>query len=323
MTAKKLACVIAAGLLLVSAPMAAAQEYPSRDIHAICMFPPGTGADILVRYFAAKLQETIGRAVVVENKVGAQGNIATEAVAKSKPDGYTIAITPASSTLAMAAHVFKKLNFDPVKDFTPVAPLTTLSFTFAVDASKPVKTIADLTQQFKSGKARGFYSSAANTGRVSAELYLRAIGASAQSVTFRSPADTLAALASGDVDFTSTDNTYAVGQMKEGRLRMLAVTGSKRSSAAPDVPTLLESGFPDIAVEAWWGVYVPAGTPQPVIDKLQDAFAKIMEMPDTRAFLARSALDPLPGNADTLRDLLARDLAKWGDYVKLAKIEPQ
>lgn len=309
--------------LAMIATNAAAQDYPTKPIYTICPFGPGTGADILVRFFAAKLSDQLGKTVVVDNKVGAQGNIATETVAKAKPDGYTIAITPGSSTLAMAPHIFKKLNFDPVKDFTPVAPISTLSFAMVVDAKKPINSIADLTAFLKAKKAGGIYGTGANTGIVSAELYLRAIGAQAERVAFRTPVDTLKALQNGDIDFTSTDASWAVGQVAEGRVRALAVTGANRSRALPDVPTMIEAGFPSITVEAWWGLFVPAGTPAPVVDKLHAAVEKVLALQETKDFLFRIANDPLPGSPDLLRQMLARDLAKWGDYVRLAKIEPQ
>lgn len=314
--------LIAACIALI-ATNASAQDYPAKAIYTICPFGPGTGADILVRFFAAKLSDQLGKTVVVENKVGAQGNIATETVAKAKPDGYTIAITPGSSTLAMAPHIFKKLSFDPVKDFTPVAPISTLSFAMVVDAKKPIHSIADLTAFLKAKKTGGIYGTGANTGIVSAELYLRAIGAQAERVAFRTPVDTLKALQNGDIDFTSTDASWAVGQVAEGRVRALAVTGANRSRALPDVPTMIEAGFPNITVEAWWGLFVPAGTPAPVVDKLHAAVEKVLVLQETKDFLFRIANDPLPGSPDLLRQMLARDLAKWGDYVRLAKIEPQ
>jgi tripartite-type tricarboxylate transporter receptor subunit TctC len=314
--------LIAACVSVIS-PVAVAQDYPAKAIYTICPFGPGTGADILVRFFAAKLSDQLGKPVVVENKVGAQGNIATETVAKAKPDGYTIAITPGSSTLAMAPHIFKKLSFDPVKDFTPVAPISTLSFAMVVDAKKPIHSMADLTNALKAKKAGGIYGTGANTGIVSAELYLRAIGAQAERVAFRTPVDTLKALQNGDIDFTATDASWAVGQVAEGRVRALAVTGGKRSRALPDVPTMIEAGFPNFAVEAWWGLFVPAGTPAPIVDKLHAAVEKVLVLQETKDFLFRIANDPLPGSPDLLREMLARDLAKWGDYVRLAKIEPQ
>ena len=312
-----------AACITVFTTTAVAQDYPTKPIYTICPFGPGTGADILVRFFAAKLSDQLGKPVVVENKVGAQGNIATETVAKAKPDGYTIAITPGSSTLAMAPHIFKKLSFDPVKDFTPVAPISTLSFAMVVDAKKPIRSMADLTNALKAKKAGGIYGTGANTGIVSAELYLRAVGAQAERVAFRTPVDTLKALQNGDIDFTATDASWAVGQVAEGRVRALAVTGGKRSRALPDVPTMIEAGFPNFAVEAWWGLFVPAGTPAPIVDKLHAAVEKVLALQETKDFLFRIANDPLPGSPDLLREMLARDLAKWGDYVRLAKIEPQ
>jgi tripartite-type tricarboxylate transporter receptor subunit TctC len=325
MTAAKPACRwLAAASIAMLATAAAAQDYPTKPIYTICPFGPGTGADILVRFFAAKLSDVLGKTVVVENKVGAQGNIATEAVAKAKPDGYTIAITPGSSTLAMAVHIFKKLAFDPVKDFAPVLPLSTLSFAIVVDAKKPISTLADLTAALRAKKPGGFYGTGANTGIVSAELYLRAIGAQAERVTFRTPVDTLKALQNGDIDFSATDNSWTVGQVAEGRLRALAVTGAARSRALPEVPTMIEAGFPGIAVEAWWGVFVPAATPGAIVEKLRAAFAKVLAQPETGAFLARIANDPVPdGTPELLRQMLARDLEKWGEYVRLARIEQQ
>ena len=314
---------LAAAVLAAIATAAPAQEYPTKAIHTICPFAAGTGADILVRFLAIKLADVIGKQVVVENKVGAQGNIATETVARAPADGYTIAITPGSSTLAMAAHVFKKLNYDPVKDFTPVIPISTLSFAIVVDAKKPIHTLTDLTKFLKDKKVNGLYGTGANTGIVSAELYLRAIGAEAERLTFRTPTDTLNALQIGDIDFTTADNSWVAGQVREGRLRALAVTGAKRSNALPDVPTMIEAGFPDIVIEAWWGLFVPAGTPAPVVEKLRASMEQVLAMPETKEFLARIANEPLHGTPEMLKQMLARDLEKWGEYVRLAKIEPQ
>jgi tripartite-type tricarboxylate transporter receptor subunit TctC len=142
-------------------------------------------------------------------------------------------------------------------------------------------------------------------------------------VAFRTPVDTLKALQNGDIDFTATDASWAVGQVTEGRVRALAVTGPKRTRALPDVPTMIESGFPGIDVEAWWGVFVPAGTPAPVVARLHAAVEQVLALKETNDFLARIANEPLPGTAELLRQMLARDLAKWGEYVRLAGIEPQ
>lgn len=314
---------LAAAVLAVIATAAPAQEYPTKEIRAVCPFGAGTGADILVRFLAFKLTDVIGKPVIVENKTGAQGNIATETVAKAQPDGYTIAITPGSSTLAMAPHIFKKIGFDPAKDFIPVLPISTLSFAFVVDAKKPIYTMADLTRFLKDRKVKSIYAGGANTGIVSTELYLRAIGVEAERIAFRTAPETLKALQNDEIDFTATDNSWVAGQVREGRIRALAVTGAKRSLALPDVPTMIEAGFPDIVIEAWWGLFVPAGTPAPVVEKLRASMEKVLAMPETKEFLGRIANEPLHGTPEMLKQMLARDLEKWGEYVRLAKIEPQ
>src|SRR6266571_2606229 len=155
---------------------AVAQEYPAREIRSICNFAAGSGADILVRYYSDRLARLAGKPVLVENKVGAQGNIATEYVARAKPDGYTIMITPASSTLAAARHMFKQLSFDPIRDFTPVTTLAKLSFAIAVDAKGPIRSIAELTEYLTRKPGDGNYATGSNTGLVAAELYKEMAG---------------------------------------------------------------------------------------------------------------------------------------------------
>jgi tripartite-type tricarboxylate transporter receptor subunit TctC len=307
--------------LLLTSP-ARAQDYPVKDITTVCPFAAGTGADITVRYFSAKLSDVLGRPVIVLNKAGATGNIASETVAKAKPDGYTISITPASSTMAAAPHLYKKLPFDPVKDFTPVTTLASLSFVLIVDARKPIHSVADLIAHLKA-RDGGFYGGSNNTGIVAAELFKDAIGIDAKRVAYKNIADSVNDMIAGHTDFTFTDATWVVEQAKAGRIRALAVTSARRSSVLPDVPTLAEAGFPGIELEPWWGVFLPAGAPQSVVTKLASAFDRILAMPETTEFLTRFANEPFPGTPDSLRDLLAKEIKRWGELVKLAKIEPQ
>jgi tripartite-type tricarboxylate transporter receptor subunit TctC len=309
-------------LLLVLPIPASAQDYPTRDITTVCPFAAGTGADITVRYFSAKLSDVLGKPVIVLNKAGATGNIASETVAKAKPDGYTISITPASSTMAAAPHLYKKLPFDPVKDFTPVTTLASLSFVLIVDARKPIHSVADLIAHLKA-RDGGFYGGSNNTGIVAAELFKGAIGIDAKRVAYKNIADSVNDMIAGHTDFTFTDATWVVEQAKAGRIRALAVTSARRSSVLPDVPTLAEAGFPGIELEPWWGVFLPAGAPRPVVTKLASAFDRILAMPETTEFLTRFANEPFPGTPDSLRDLLAKEIKRWGELVKLAKIEPQ
>lgn len=315
-----LACLAAAILFVGSA---IAQDYPARDIRSICNFAPGSGADILVRFFSDRLAKLTERSVIVENKVGAQGNIASDYVAKAKPDGYTIMITPASSTLAAAPHLFKSLPFDPLKDFISVAPIAKLTFVVTVDAAKPIRTIAELTQHLKSRPNDGLFGATNNSGMVSALILRDASGLKTTHVPYKITSDMVNDMVRGEIDFVVTDSTWTFGQIKGGRVRPLAVTSPTRSSAMPDVPTMIEAGFPGFDVTPWWGVVVPAGTPKPIVDRLAALFNQISTSEETKTFLQRSATDPFPGTSESMATLLKADHERWGRYVKLAKIEPQ
>ena len=306
--------------LALAAPFALAQDYPAREIRSICNFAPGSGADIIVRYYSDQLAKLAGKPVIVENKPGAQGSIASAFVAKSAPDGYTIHITPASSTLASAPHIFKQLPYDPLKDFAPVTTINALTFVVAVDAGKPLRSISDLIAHLKSRPGHGFYGTQSNSGLIAAELFKTSTGLETVSVPFKVTGDAFANLLSGQIDFMSVDSTWAKGQPK---VRILAVTATKRAGTMPEIPTLAEAGVPGVDVAPWWGVVVPAGTPRPVIDKLAGWFNQITASEETKQFLARSALDPFPGSPEQMAALLKTEVERWGGFVKLAKIQPQ
>jgi tripartite-type tricarboxylate transporter receptor subunit TctC len=311
-------------LLVAGLNAAAAQDYPAREIRSVCNFSAGSGADIIVRFYSDRLSKLAGRPVVVENRPGNQGTVATDFVAKSKPDGYTLMITPASSTLATAPHLFKSLPFDPVKDFAPVTTLTSLSFVIAVDASKPIKSIPDLISHLKNKTQNGFYGTGSNTGQVAAELFKVRAGLETTYVPFKATVTALAAVLSGEVDFITYDATWAVTQREPaGRLRILAATAAKRSGALPDVPTLAELGMGEFDIAPWFGVVVPAGTPKPIVDRLAGWFNQITAAQDTKEFLARAAFDAFPGSPESMAALLKTETERWGRWVKLAKIEPQ
>jgi tripartite-type tricarboxylate transporter receptor subunit TctC len=297
-----------------------AQDYPTRDIRSICNFAPGSGADIIVRYYSEQLARLAGKPVVVENKPGAQGSIASAFVAKSAPDGYTIHITPASSTLAAAPHIFKQLPFDPIKDFASVTTINSLTFVVAVDAAKPINSVQELIQVLKQKPGHGFYGTQSNSGQIAAELLKANTGLETVYVPFKVTGDAFANLLAGQIDFMSVDSTWAKSQSK---VRILAVTAAKRSSTMPDVPTLAEAGVPDVDIAPWWGVVVPAGTPRTIIDKLAGWFNQITASDETRQFLARAALDPFPGSPEQMAALLKTEVERWGGFVKLAKIQPQ
>jgi len=300
----------------------AAQDYPAREIRSVCNFAPGSGADIVVRYYSDALSRLAGKPVIVENKPGAQGMLATDFVAKSKPDGYTLMITPASSTLASAPHLFKKLPFDPLKDFDSVTQILTLSFTITVDAAQPMRTIPDLVARLKAKPGEGFYGTQSNSGQIAAELFKEKLGLKTTYVPFKVTGDAYANLLGGNIDFMSVDSTWAAN-LHPAKVRILAVTSAKRNSSLPEVPTLAELGMRDIDVTPWWGVVVPAGTPRPLVERLAGWFNQVNAMPETKQFLARQAADAFPGGPDAMAALMKTEVERWGRYVRLAKIEPQ
>ncbi|HKX37733.1 MAG TPA: tripartite tricarboxylate transporter substrate binding protein [Burkholderiales bacterium] len=315
--------MIVAAIVAAFSTAAPAQEFPSREIRSICNFAPGSGADILVRFYSDKLAKLAGKPVIVENKPGANGAIATADLARSKPDGHSIMITPASSTIAAAPYLFKNLPFDTTKDFQAVSTIATLSFVLLVDASKPIKNVQELIAHLKTRPSDGFYGTSNNTGVIAAELFKQAAGVKTTYAPYKQNTQALTDLLQGTVDFLSYDATWAAGQVKGGRVRVIAATAAKRSVAFPDVPTLTELGFGKNDVTPWWGVVVPAGTPRPVVERLAGWFNQITNEDDTKQFLARTAFDPLPGSPDEMSDLLKKDAARWKGYVELAKIEPQ
>ena len=317
---RRLAQITLAAALVTVAPGVRAQDYPSQDIRLICAFPAGGGADVIVRYFAEKLRPIAGRTVIVENKAGAGGNIATEYVARAKPDGYTIYVH-AGSAIAANQSLFKKPPVDVVRDIRVAATINRQPFMLVVDAKSPYKTVADLTEAMKQKGDKATYATSAPTGRIMGELYKNAMGLKAVEVSYRTASDSLNEILSGKVDFGMHEPIFSLAQAREGRFRILAVGTGKRVEALPDLPTMTEAGVPmDLTV--WWAAMVPAGTPKPVIDKIHRWFAQMVSTEETKTFLGNFGADPYINTPEEGQALLERFVKEWGDYVRLAKIEP-
>jgi tripartite-type tricarboxylate transporter receptor subunit TctC len=313
--------LLASALGPVTAFGQSAANYPDKPIHSICMFPPGSGADVTVRFFAKKLSEVAGKPVVVENRAGAFGNIASEAVARAKPDGYTIYIAPGSSVLAAAKHLFNKLPFDPVNDFEHVTTLARLPFLLLVRGDSPYKSVADLTADLKQKGEKASYGSVANTGLVSSELYKAAFGLKTVEIKYKDPQTMLNDLIGGNLAFVHLDPTSGLGQLKSGKVRALASSAAERMKALPDVPSAAEAGIANSNLTAWWSVHTPAKTDPAILAKLEGWFNAIAPQPDVVKFLAEIGVDSYPGDSTKLKKLLADDIQAWGRYVELAKIE--
>ncbi|MGZ5804982.1 MAG: Bug family tripartite tricarboxylate transporter substrate binding protein [Xanthobacteraceae bacterium] len=299
----------------------AQENWPTREIHSICMFPPGSGADILVRFYAKKFQEAIGKTVIVENKVGSFGNIANEYVARSKPDGYTIYIAPAN-LLAIAPHIYTKLNYDPINDFDHITTLFKIPFLLTVAADSPYKTVADLVADMKLRGDKASYGSVSTVSLVSAELFKAQFGLATVEVKYKESQAAVMDMLGGNLSFVYIDPAGSAAQIKAGKLRALAVTTKNRLDALPDIPGSGETGIANTDLYSWWTVHTPKGTPKPILSQLEAVFNKIAVEPDTKAFLANAGCDPFPGNSKLANELIVSGVKQWGEYVKLAKIEP-
>jgi tripartite-type tricarboxylate transporter receptor subunit TctC len=321
----RLASLLTVGLIAAAglAPRGAqAEDYPTQDIHVICAFPPGSGADVLVRYFAEKIRPLTGKNVIVENKSGAGGNIATEYVARAKPDGYTIFIH-AGSGVAANMWMFKKpIVPDLGKAIQIAATINRQPFMMVVDAKSPYKTVADVTAAMKAKGEKGTYASAAPTGTVMGELYKVATGVRAVEVNYKNAVDSLNDQLSGAVDYGMHDPVYSLAQQREGRLRILGVSTGKRLDATPDLPTMAEQGV-EMDLTGWWSAMVPQGTPKPVIDQINKWFVEAVGSADTKAFLNKFGGDPLIETPEQGQARMLKDVDNWKKYIELAKIEPQ
>jgi tripartite-type tricarboxylate transporter receptor subunit TctC len=298
-----------------------AQDYPSQDIRMIVGFPPGSGADVFVRYFAEKLRPLAGRTVIVENKPGAASNIATEYVARSKPDGHTL-YQFAGTTVAASMHLFKKPPVDVGKALRVAATTSNLAFMLVVDAKSPYKSVADLTAAMKKKGAAANYAVAANPGRIMGAIDKDKAGLAATEVQYRSAPDSLNEITSGKIDYGLHDAVFALAQHRAGRLRILAVSSEKRLQSLPDMPSMTESGIP-MKLDLWWGVLVPAATPDPVVAKINGWFKQIVNTEETKKFLADAGADPMTRTPEEAQKMFQAAIKEWGEYVRAAKIEPQ
>jgi tripartite-type tricarboxylate transporter receptor subunit TctC len=298
-----------------------AQQYPTQDVRFICAFPPGSGADVLVRYFAEKVRAISGKTIIVENKSGAAGLIATEYSFRSKPDGHTIFVH-AGSAVANIPALYKKPPIDVSKTVQMAATINRQPFMIVVDPKTPYKTLADLTEAMKKKGDKASYGVAATTGTVMAEIYKARTGIRAVEVNYKTASDSLNDQLSGKLDFGSHDPVYSLAQAREGRLRILGVSTGTRLQANPDMPTMSEQGV-EMDLTGWWAAMVPAGTPKAAIDVINGWFVKAVSDPETKKFLNSFGGDPLLETPEAAQQRFLKDIDKWKDYIKLAKIEPQ
>jgi tripartite-type tricarboxylate transporter receptor subunit TctC len=320
----RLAGVAAAALLaLGAAPQAAqAETYPSQDIRFICAFPAGSGADVIVRYFAEKVRHLANRTIIVENKTGAAGNIAATYTARSKPDGYTIYVHAGSSTAANM-HLFKKPSVDAAKDLQVAATINKQPFMVMVPANSPYKTLGELTAAMKKKGDKASYAISNTTGKVMGALYRRSTGVQAVEIAYRTASESVNDFGSGRLDYGMMDPVFALSQARAGRLRMLAVSTPERMKAVPDLPTMTEAGVPGVEMMGWFAAMVPAATPKPVVDTINKWFNQVLATEETKKFLNSYGGDPFISTPDEGQALMRQTVKDWEGYVEAAKIVKQ
>ena len=301
---------------------AMAQTFPSQDFRFITGFPPGSGADIMTRFVAEKWRQVSKRNVIVENKVGAAGNLAVEAAARSTPDGHTMLLLTGSSTAALM-HLFKKPPVDVMKQLKIAATLSRQAFMLVVDPKSPYKTVAELTEAMKKKGTAANYGSSSPSGIVMGEVYKSLTGVQAVEVRFRTGADTLNEMAAGKLDYSMLDPQVSLAQAAQGRLRILAHCAGTRLEAVPDIPTMAESGVKGMDLTGWWAMIVPAGVPDPVVAQINAWAKEMLADPEVKKFFAATGGDVFVNSVADGQALYVREEKAWGEYVRLSKIEPQ
>ena len=299
----------------------AEDSYPAREVHVIAAYPPGSGADVFTRYFAENMRPFLGGTIIVENKVGASGNLALIYVSKAKPDGYTVLIH-APSAIAANLSLFKNPGYE-ASAFDVLGTVCRLPFTLSVSANSTHKTLQSLIAAVRAKGANASYGTTAPTGQVAGAMMKNILNLAVVEVPYRTAADSVNDLDSGAVDYMMYDPIFAIPRHREGKVRVLAISSKERMTAVPDIPTMDESGVPGVDVMGWWGVAVPAGVPQPIREKISSAFLKMAEKPETKAWLCNLGGDVwVVGPAEAQAQML-KDVKAWADYVRVANMEPK
>ncbi|HZQ71295.1 MAG TPA: tripartite tricarboxylate transporter substrate binding protein [Burkholderiales bacterium] len=314
---KTIVCV----LFFALAQAAAAQEaYPVRPIHLVVTVPPGGAADFIARLVGAKLSESLGQGVIVENRGGAGGTIAADAVAKAAPDGYTL-LQNSITTHGIGPHLYSKLPYDPVKDFTPVAMLASLPLIMAINGDLPFQAVGELINASKS-KPLAFASSG-NGGapHMAGELFKSVTGADMLHVPYKGSGPAVSDLVAGRVQVMFDAAPSLINFVRSGKLRVLAAASPARNRLLPDVPTFAELGYPRIAVALWYGLEAPAGTPRPVVEKLNREVNRVLELPEVKERLLGQGADPSPQSPEAFAQFMQQEMAKWAPVVKQAGVK--
>jgi tripartite-type tricarboxylate transporter receptor subunit TctC len=312
--------IAAAGFWGATAWAQDASQFPSRNIHIVVPNAAGGGLDYFARLVGAKLSDRLGRPVVVENRPGANGNLAAAQVTKAAPDGHTL-LLGSIGMLTVNPVVVSNLTYDSQRDFAPIARIAKFPLILTVNAKAPVRTVQELVAYAKANPDK---ANAAATGpifQVVQKMFEQRTGTTFTYIAFRANSEAMMALMRGDALMSLSDVGPATGPLQDGRVRALAVTSPQRLPSHPDVPTMAEAGFKDMEVEFWTGLLAPAKTPPAIIKRLQDEIIAIVKMPDVIEKLAAHQTYPAGDTAEEFAKIIARELAQWGEVAKKGNIK--
>lgn len=310
---------LAAGI--VAAQAASAQSYPDRPVRVIAGYPAGGGGDTLVRYYAAQLEKATGQKFLVENKVGANGKVATDATLMAKPDGYTLLIHGTAAVVGNTV-LMKDPGYDAM-DLQPVATLAQSVFVITVGPESKAASVKELVANLKAADGKMKYGTATPVGLVASEKFLLETGTKAERVNYKGTMDAAREMVSSQIDFLFADATFAIAQAKQGRMRLLGMTTTERLPSAPDVPTMTEAGVPYVFTPKW-AAWLPKGTPDAVVQRMSSLLRDIAKTEEAKAFLLSAAATPLlTDSVAGATAVVKSDLDLWRKTATEAKIEPQ
>lgn len=317
MNRRSLLAAAALGLATLSAGPALAQgAYPAKSIKWVVPFPPAGAMDVIARTLGEHMGRQLGQTFVIENKPGAGGNIGADQVAKAAPDGYTMMIV--ANGMAVNKFLYAKLSYDPVKDFTPVSLVAVVPNVLVTNAAQSkATTVADVIAQAKAQPGKFTYASAGNGTSIhlAAELFNSMAKLDMVHVPYKGSGPAVTDLIGGQVDYMFDSVTSALPHIQSGKLRALGVTTTNRSSALPNVPTIAQAGLPGYDLTPWFAVYMPAGTPKPIVDKIHKALLDAMKLPEVKARFATIGAEPVGGTPEQLAKHLDAEMKKWGQII--------
>jgi tripartite-type tricarboxylate transporter receptor subunit TctC len=310
--------VAAVGVVLAAlAWPALADDYPSRPITIVVPFPPGGSSDIVMRLVSHKVSQTTGQTIIIENRPGAAGNVAAMAIKNAPPDGYLLMMGH-TGTHAINATLYTDLKFDPVKDFQPITALIAFNNILMVPTASPAKSVADLVALAKSKPEGLSYGSQGigTGGHLLGVLFAKHAGIKLLHVPYRGIAPAVTDTVAGRVDMMFSSYLSAAGQVEAGKLRMLAIAGTERHPRIPDVPTMPEAGYPDVQMQQWFGLFAPAHTPAPVVQRLNAEFVKALQSAEVKDKVLPQVAFVTPSTPDELEAMVKRDIVRLGAVVK-------